>query len=474
MTNIDLTKPAFIRAQRTITFAEFSRDIAGALTVLGTQLSPNVRLVGLSAHYGYYLHWVLHFACMVRGIATLSVRSDGQMPDGCKLLIPRPSTDVTDAVVIDGTLLGSAQETEPGNALRQVFAQHNSAPEIGNRVVMTSGTTGKPKTVALTNGILAARLAAIALRDPFRDDDCIVCTVGLDTVGGFSIPFDALLLGLSVIVPPRGGDIADYRVAIELATRVAVVPAVLQRLLQVMDGGILHGNQQRQVTTVGARAEPALIAEALDRICSAVRVIYGSTEAGSVASYAITKENLHETHSFGYAGQLYEDVELRTEAEDGTQLGVGERGIVAVRSPRTVTEYMGGDAQHIFKDGWFYPGDMGYVTTERELYIDGRVDDRLTIFGDKLLAPQLESQLCADSSIREAFVAVVKRDNSERFVVLAVSDSEKSALRAQVSVVLGGRPFDLIKVPRVPRNHMGKYDRNALTAYCQDLLAAHN
>jgi acyl-coenzyme A synthetase/AMP-(fatty) acid ligase len=169
---------------------------------------------------------------------------------------------------------------------------------------------------------------------------------------------------------------------------------------------------------------------------------------------------------------VYEDAEVKIESDCGVELPAGQSGIIAVRTSQMVTSYWTQDAPDIFRDGWFYPGDIGYLTENNELYVEGRVDARLNYEGQKILATSLESELCEVDGVDDAFVTVCPRPNTREdcLVAMIASELDSSALRRLASPILSPRRFRLIVVPRVPRNHMGKLERGPLTAYCEQQI----
>ena len=66
----------------------------------------------------------------------------------------------------------------------------------------------------------------------------------------------------------------------------------------------------------------------------------------------------------------------------------GETGEVRYKTPLLVTGYIGDDdaTRTFFRNGWFHPGDTGYLNSKKQLFITGRVNDLMNIGGTKLNA----------------------------------------------------------------------------------------
>ena len=112
---------------------------------------------------------------------------------------------------------------------------------------------------------------------------------------------------------------------------------------------------------------------------------YGSTELGPVAfGPASAMRGIEGATGFVMPGEVIEIVDQR-----GAVLPAGQEGIVRIKSDHIDRYFVPTpeDAE-IFKDGWFYPGDLGHLTADGLLVITGRVTEVLNRGGDKL-APEL-------------------------------------------------------------------------------------
>ena len=93
----------------------------------------------------------------------------------------------------------------------------------------------------------------------------------------------------------------------------------------------------------------------------------------------------------GLAGPC-DDVVLEVVDESGQSVKTGEVGEVRYKTPLLVTGYIGDDdaTRTFFRNGWFYPGDTGYLDSTKQLFISGRVNDLLNIGGTKLNAAAVD------------------------------------------------------------------------------------
>ena len=96
-----------------------------------------------------------------------------------------------------------------------------------------------------------------------------------------------------------------------------------------------------------------------------------------------------------------DDVVLEVVDELGHPVKAGEMGEVRYKTPLLVAGYIGDSAatKTFFRDGWFYPGDTGYLNAKRQLFITGRVNDLLNIGGTKLNAAIIDGIIQSISGI---------------------------------------------------------------------------
>jgi len=134
-----------------------------------------------------------------------------------------------------------------------------------------------------------------------------------------------------------------------------------------------------------------------------------------------------------------------------------------------VTGYMGDppESGNAFRDGWFYPGDVGCLRPDGMLVILGRTGTVLNLGGDKVRPERVEDVLASFAGVTDA--AVFTRANDlgvpQLFaVVVAGPGFDEPALRKHCEARLGTAltPVCFLAVESLPRNAAGKLDRAAL------------
>ena len=139
-------------------------------------------------------------------------------------------------------------------------------------------------------------------------------------------------------------------------------------------------------------------------------------------------------------------------------------GEIAIRAEWGVKQYQGDVSPKAFRDGWFFPGDLGYVNEHGDLFVTGRTVETLNYGGEKFLASDLETRIVALVGVDDAFVTVVNHNNTERLIIMVATSLDPTSLRKPISACLDRSfAYTLVPVSHIPRNHMGKLERQKLT-----------
>ena len=349
-------------------------------------------------------------------------------------------------------------DTEPEAAA----ASDPAAPAV---VVLTSGTTGRPKAAILSTGALVASAEAwLAALPPATG---WLLALGLGHVAGLGVAWRAALSGVPLVVLPRPDAMG---IAAALATdpwpsHVSVVPATLSRLLEAV-GDAPPPVTLRAVLLGGGQIPAELVRRAIAAGWPAVPT-YGLSEAGSGVTALPAKEALDHPSS---AGRALPGVELRI--ADPDRDGVGE---ILVRTPARFSGYLGdpaGSAAALTDDGWLRTGDLGRIDGGGRLTVVDRRTDRIVRGGENVSPAEVEAALLEHPAIAEA--AVVGRPDAMfghvpvAVIVLApgAADPGDDALAGHCRERLAWFkvPVAFVRFAALPRTPAGNVRRAALRA----------
>jgi oxalate---CoA ligase len=358
----------------------------------------------------------------------------------------------------------------------------------GGVVLSSSGTTGTPKVVRLSQEQLLHTARSVASHLELQSDDrgfnpLPLFHINAEVVGLLS----ALVAGSSLVLDDRFHRSGFWDLmASRSITWINAVPAIVSRL------GTLGPDETVPSTVRFIRSASAPLPVAVaDRFeaSTGIPVIetYGMTEAAS----QITAHPLSVPRRPGSVG-LPVGVELRIVRQTetvGSPLEAPEFhiGHVEIRGVSVIDHYVGDTHQDRFHpDGWLRTGDLGHKDADGFVYLDARTDDVINRGGEKVLPREVEEVIGADPMI--ASVAVVGRDDPElgqvpvAFVVLrSVDEAEGAAGEAtkdadvvaqetatrlakvlERDLVRAKRPVALCIVEALPAGATGKVKRRLL------------
>ncbi len=333
-------------------------------------------------------------------------------------------------------------------------------------LLYTSGTTGRPKGAALPHRSL--RLNAHALHDAwgFRPTDHLVHSLPLFHVHGLFVALHcAMLSAIPVTFLPKFDP--DLIVsALPHATVFMGVPTHYARLLA--NPGLTREAcaNMRLFTAGSAPLTDAHFDEFAERTGHVICERYGMSET------MITTTNPYEGERRpGTVGFPVDGVELRVATADGRALGPDEVGVVEVRGGQILREYWrrpDATAEARRDDGWFITGDIGSLDVEGRLSLEGRASDMIISGGENVYPKEIEIVLDAvDGVVESAVIGVPHADFGEAVTAIVVDgdaaatdEALDQALRA--SLARFKHPKRIIRVDSLPRNTMGKVQKNVL------------
>ena len=332
-------------------------------------------------------------------------------------------------------------------------------------VLLTSGTTGTPKGAQRSNRVDPTAATAIIDRIPYRHDDVIAITSPLFHAWGLAQMLLASALGATTtLIASFDVDATLAQIERERVTVLAVVPAILQRLLASPALDTTDLSSLRIVASSGSALPVPVVQEWLDRVGPNLYNLYGSTEVGQ-ATLATPDDLAVEPAT---AGRALPGSVIAILDEGGTDVDPGTIGRIFVGSGAQFEQYTGGGGKEII-GGLMSSGDVGYVRSDGLLFVTGRADDMIVSGGENVFPREVEDLLLAHPAIDD--VAVVGVDDPEfgqRLAAYVVkADGARlsaTAVRRLVSDTLARHktPRDVHFVSELPRTATGKIRRNQL------------
>lgn len=339
----------------------------------------------------------------------------------------------------------------------------------------SSGTTGRPKGVMLSNNNFFSLLPMAKEIWELDGDSINLTAMPLFHIGGGGWATAGMYEGCTSVIFRE----LDPAALIELIekeqiTHAFLVPAVLQFMLMVP--GVEDADYSSlKVFVYGASP----ISEEV--LASCVKMFepckfwqaYGLTETtGAVVNlppedHDPNGANKHRLRSCGVAGP---GVELSIVGDDGeTSLPAGEVGEIWIKTPQVMKGYWNmpeETAESVTSDGWFKSGDAGYLDDDGYLYIHDRVKDMIVSGGENVYPAEVENALMKHDAIADVAVIGVPHEKwgeTAKAVVVAAEGASADEETAQAIVDFARTQLAVFKCPTsvdwvdaLPRNPTGK------------------
>jgi acyl-coenzyme A synthetase/AMP-(fatty) acid ligase len=335
------------------------------------------------------------------------------------------------------------------------------------RIVLSSGSTGTPKAVGVRHRKMFEKNARLdySRLDRWSRSSRLFCDLGLSSSLGFYYVVYLLSRGGMIVV--MGDDAAGMLQSFNLfgIENMATSPYGLAEYLMFYESQPTFSCNFDHILVAGGALTKQLAARAWARMSPNLITTYGAAETGAVAS----GDARITTEVPGAVGFLLPDAQAEIVDASNRPLPLGKEGIVRVRTAQMADCYLGDpatSARH-FRDGWFYPGDVGYLRDDGLLVVTGRQETLLNVGGDKVNPEIVEEVLSSFPAVADSAVLSIPNElgieEIHALIVMRMPLDEK-ALRNHCARHLqpGFIPVRFIPVERIPRNDMAKIERGRL------------
>ncbi len=387
---------------------------------------------------------------------------------------PRPTAAciVTGGEPPAGWLVWNPPERTQGTLPSALRMGRPDAPII---LCYTSGTTGMPKGVVLTQDAVECNAANSTHMHELTSQDRVLTTLPMFHVGGLNIQtLPALRAGASVIMHPRfSAEDALTAIETDRITLTVLVPAQLTAMLDLPTCGPSKLVSLRMITT-GSTIVSEQFAKRINLLGIPLAQVYGSTETAPIAAYQRREDAMLRP---GSAGAPALHCEIRVVDENHSDVPAGVDGEILVRGRNVMKGYWKQPAQtaSAFCDGWFCSGDIGHLDSDGFLYVVSRKKDMIITGGENVYPEEVETLLLESPLVLEACVVGKPDEKFGEMVVAAIVLRDGSDLSMDaVKLLLEDRlarykhPRELHFLKHMPRNAFGKLRRADVRAAILD------
>ena len=446
------------------------RRTADALREAGVGPGDRVALVNLSS----LLSVATIFAAARLGAASAQMNSYltpgelGQLSElvGARVGVAGDPFAAGLASVLDGPVLsGSAVlgATAPGAGDGAAEPEAVGDEDDTALILFTSGTTGLPKPIEISHGVVTDRLAYYTKPiDPAADQVVDMMSAPIFHIAGTLGLFISLHQGKQMVMMPKF-DAGEWLALVgsRRVTQTFVVPAMLRRILDHPSFATTDLSSLKALS-YGAAAAPV---DLVQRAVAALPDVdfsntFGQTE--TLGAYAaLTPDDHRRGDRFGSVGRPLPGVEVSiVDPGTGQTVAPGEVGEFLVRAKQNTTSE------------WLHTGDIGHQDDEGYLFLSGRMSDTINRGGEKFGPVEVEEVLRSHPAVTDVgVVGVPDPELGERVGAVAVTDGSVDA--EDLVAYCRGRlatykaPEFMVFADDLPISVLGKLNRPAL----RELLA---
>jgi len=456
-------KPALVYNDQSLSYAQVARLIASAAGEFARQgvTGPGLAVLALGNLVDF---WILSLALRSLGLTTLAARS---FDDVRSLKLERVRFVVANAAdpwpgleaVCDQAGWRLTTFAHPGPSGFDTCDIPAGRPP-GGHILQTSGTTGAYKLVlmdpAFEVDFLRRRQAVFGI-----DARSVVNVFDFGgwTGVGYKGAACTWLAGGTVVIH-QGRE--RYRALNHPGlTHCHIIPQILGLVLAEPEGAFARSETLRLSVAAGSITEVQAQA-ARERITPHLFSSLGSTETMTFAFTRLETPEDRRWHKVtpGRGVQVVD--------EEDRPLPPGREGRVRVSTAGGPTAYLQDDAatRACFRDGWFYPGDLGVIREDGRLALNGRVTDVINVLGHKIAPTEMEAKL--QGMLGVTGVCLFSRQNAEAVEEAhVVIETPRPLDLERLGAALNAAVFGFGKahahfVTALPRNDMGKIQRQAV------------
>ena len=365
-----------------------------------------------------------------------------------------------------GTLAAAAAAAESDFATRVCDGSELAC------LLYSSGTTGKPKGIKLSHDNLAANVRTLVDLWGFTAGDVLIHALPLFHVHGLFVALGCVLTaGASLRLLDKFE--ADEIIGLLPESTVLMgVPTFYTRLLQ--SPGLTRDacSAMRLFICGSAPLQENTFNRFRQRTGHAILERYGTSETGMCVS-----NPLHGERRAGAVGTPLPDVRIKIVDEGDNEVAQDAIGEVLVKGPNVFSGYWNLDEVNrsaFTEDGYYRTGDLGKRDAGGYIRIVGRARDMIISGGENIYPKEIEQCLDRMEGIAEsAVIGIDDADLGEKVVAVVVADPDsgldEAGLIAALKTQLAGFkvPKQILFAGELPRNTMGKVQKNMLREYCR-------
>jgi long-chain acyl-CoA synthetase len=334
-------------------------------------------------------------------------------------------------------------------------------------LMYTSGTTGKPKGVMLSQANLLGNASAISQEHALTDSDRVYAVLPLYHINAFAVTMLAPLWhGGSAVIPPKFSAKQFWpQVAQHQCTWINVVPTIISYLLEHDDPAQTDKSRIRFCRSASAPLPPEHHRQFESLFGIGIIETMGLTETVAPSFSNPLEQAKRKIGSVGRASGCV----ARVVDENGHALPNGEIGEVIIKGPNVTMGYFRNpeatDAA-FYPDGWLRTGDLGKVDDDGFFHITGRIKELIIKGGENIAPREIDEVLLKHPDVLDAATVGIPHPHYGQTIGACIIPKENASLTAESIMAWARERLGDYKCPSIvkivqdlPRGPSGKVQR---------------
>lgn len=330
-------------------------------------------------------------------------------------------------------------------------------------LIYTSGTTAKPKGVAVSHSNVVFTTKNIVSVLDYSNTDIDVLPLPLSHSFGLGCMHTSFYVGSTLILhqntmnPPEIFEsIRQYE-----ATTFAAVPATLTRFLSEYPDELKRYFSSLRLIITNSTSIPQETVRSFRQILrkGKLATYYGLTEASRSTFMIFDFEGKEASVGLPAPG-----IQIKIIDENGCETKEGE---IWIKGNNVIKSYWRNEmADNDIVDGWLRTGDLGYLDNDGYLYLKGRIDDTINVAGEKVNPMEVERVVKLLADVEDVVAIGMKHETFGQVVKLFVKKITNSTLTKSDILIFCMKNLERYKVPvdiefvdDFPRTEYGKIKR---------------
>ena len=370
-----------------------------------------------------------------------------------------------------GTLTERAEHLDPA------FPVAARAGDDIAAILYTSGTTGRSKGAMLSHDNLGSNAEVLHKAWGFVPGDVLLHALPIYHTHGLFVACHCVLMNGTGMIFRAKFDAAEIASLLPRTTVFMGVPTYYVRLLGLSDFGRAQCASMRLFVSGSAPLLEETFRSFQDRTGHTILERYGMTEAGMITSNPLAGPRVA-----GSVGPPLPGVSARVADEGGRILGAEEVGVLEIKGPNLFKGYWRNPEktkQEFRSDDFFITGDVSRIGKDGYVDIVGRAKDLIISGGLNVYPKEIELKLDSLDGVGESAVIGLPHPDFGEAVAAVIATKPGAAPDAETMIARLKDEMAAFKVPKklffvddLPRNAMGKVQKNVLRERYKDAFGA--